>query len=77
MFSQVSVCNGGEVYTPTRGRHPPPGQTHMGRHLPWQTAHPKQTATAVDGMYQTEMHSCCLLFIVPYRTLRPVKLLSR
>ena len=67
MFSQVSVCPPGEVYTPWAdtpqvdtplGRHPSadtPRQTSLDRHfplLPW------QTATAADGTHSTGMHSC-------------------
>ena len=43
LFSQVSVCPWGDVYTP---------HAH-----PWQTP-PHQTATAVDGTHSTGMHSC-------------------
>ena len=55
MFSQVSVCPRGEVYTPLWVDIPwtdTPGQTPR--------RHPHQTATAADGTHPTGMHSCFL-----------------
>ena len=56
MFSQVSVCPQGGVYTPWQAGTAPWADTP----LPGQTPPPQQTATAVYGTHPTEMHSCCL-----------------
>ena len=53
MFSQVSVCTQGEVYTPVADT-PPPRLTPL-----WEvTPLPDHTATAADGKHATVMHSC-------------------
>ena len=60
-----------QEFCPQRGGvHTPLGQTAHGQTLPWadnpldRHPLPHQTATAVDSMHPTEMHSCLNLKVI-------------
>ena len=55
------LSTGGSVYPP---RQTPLGGQPLGRHPhPKQTPPPQKTATAVDGMHPTRIHSCLNMFL--------------